>query len=227
MKSYVVLGGLAALSAFGMFGCIVGGDRCDAHQVELDKDSHVVCVCEPGAVISASGVGCTPCGANEEVSGDSCVCAPGFARLTADGGCEASELGGACSSEAECGNEYPYCTGEGGYCTARDCTRNADCAEGWSCETAGEVRYCKKAPSGLGVSCESSDDCKDFEASSCDLLQTKTCMLQGCATGDVVCPNEWGCCDFSGLLGSPLSVCVTPDQLSDGGCPFGGSMVTP
>ncbi len=227
MKFWILLGSIAALLALGMPSCIIGTDRCDAHQVEVNKDSHSLCVCEPGAVINASGVGCTPCGTNEEVSGDSCVCAPGFARLAADAECEQSELGGACSSEAECNGSFPYCTGADGYCTTRDCTANADCAEGWSCETNDDVRYCKKAPSGLGAPCTSSDDCKAFEASSCDLLQTRTCMLQGCATGDVVCPNEWACCDFSALLGSPLSVCTQPEELTSGSCPFGGSMVTP
>ncbi|MFT3925868.1 MAG: hypothetical protein QM778_25215 [Myxococcales bacterium] len=227
MKSWILRGAWAALLSLGSWACIIGNEKCDAHQVELNKDSYSLCVCEPNAVINANGVGCTPCGANEEAKDDQCVCKDGFAKLSADGGCEPSAIGGACNVASDCSEAFPYCTGESGYCTARDCSANADCPAGWSCEAAGDVKYCKKAPSGLGSPCESNDDCSGFEAAYCDQVQSHTCILQGCAVGDAVCPSEWGCCDYSALLGSPLSVCVGPDALSGGSCPSGGSLVTP
>jgi hypothetical protein len=220
----------AALALFGTQGCIIGEEKCSAHQVELNQDDFKLCVCEPGSVIHPSGVGCTPCGENEEAKGDACVCKTGFAKLATDGACEKTEAGTACSGDTDCPTSYPFCASApdgAGYCTLKECGKNADCPGTYSCEAAADYHYCKQAPTGLGAPCTSNADCESFEASSCDTFQTHTCLLQGCATGDSVCPNEWGCCDYSGLLGAPLSVCIEPAGLTDGACPQGGSLVTP
>lgn len=229
MKFWIMRGGWAALWVLATSGCITGGDKCDAHQVEFDEGGYFLCVCEPGSVIDPSGVGCNPCGANEEAREEMCACKPGFAKLSPESGCEKSEIGASCSSEAECPPTYPYCAAAdaAGYCTARDCTANADCPEGWSCEEAAGIRHCAKPPTGLGTSCTSNDDCSAFAASYCDTIQTHSCILQGCAVGQGACPNEWACCDYSALLGAPFSTCAPPSALSEGACPSGGTMVTP
>jgi hypothetical protein len=52
-------------------------------------------------------------------------------------------------------------------------------------------------------------------------------VVGNCAKSASICPNEWGCCDYSALLGAPLSVCVTPDKLVGGMCASGGTLVKP
>lgn len=210
-------------------GCLIDGERCDAHQVELHGD-FALCVCEPNAVFNASGTGCAPCGANEVVANGTCTCEEGFSKTSPDAGCMASGAGARCSAELPCGADYPYCvttTASEGYCSRSGCTTNADCTTGWTCERAGDTRYCRRAPSGLGVACSSSAECASFEANYCEAFSTRTCILQGCALGTVTCPNEWGCCDYAALLGAPLSICASPEMLTGGSCPMGGVRVTP
>ncbi|HEY6880216.1 MAG TPA: hypothetical protein VI299_19465 [Polyangiales bacterium] len=222
----LALSGLLATQA----GCLIDHDRCDAHQVEYSKD-FALCLCEPNAVINPSGVGCTPCGAHELAQNDVCVCEPGYTKQSADGGCSASDIGAACSAETACSAAYPYCvmtSGSAGYCSTSGCARNADCPGGWTCEQKGADRYCSKPRTGLGVSCSSQADCAGFEANYCELLFAHACILHDCAAGgSASCPNEWGCCDYSGLLGSPLSTCVPPEMLNAGSCPAGGVRVNP
>jgi len=218
---------LLTLCMLAASSCIVGGDKCDEHQVVV-HGTFELCVCEPGAVINPDGVGCTPCGAHEEVKDDACVCKSGFAKTKADGACMKSEIGAACDATTSCGSDFPYCASSAaeGYCTS-ECADNGDCPTDWTCETQAETHYCSKPRTGLGASCASSADCADFDAKFCDTFQTHTCLLADCATGDTLCPNAWACCDFSSLLGSPLSICTTPEQLTSGDCPMGGTLVEP
>jgi hypothetical protein len=219
---------LSMAAALAAPACIISGNKCDAHQVPSNSSEAHICVCEPGAITNANGIGCSPCGTNEEAKDNLCVCKEGLARAGADAGCVPSELGAACSGEAECPSMYPFCAAASsgsGYCTVRDCMRNADCPDTYTCEEQSGTRYCKQAPSGLGAACSSNDDCADFEASTCDLVQTRTCILRGCVEGTIRCPNEWGCCDFSALAGVPVSVCIRPSGLIDGTCPQGGVLV--
>lgn len=209
-------------------GCILTNDKCDAHQVEVPGD-YAICVCEENAAPNSSGAGCTPCGENEVVKDRVCTCQAGFVRASGTGICTASAIGASCSS-APCSAEFPFCYGEGtpaAYCTRRDCASNADCPESWSCENSAGTRYCRKAPSGLGVSCTSSPDCAAYEASYCEAFQSHTCFIQGCAVGTATCPNEWLCCDYALLVNSPLSTCIPPAQAAGGVCPQGGQRVTP
>ena len=220
--SLLAIGGVTA-------GCIIGGDKCDAHQVH-HSGNYDICVCEPNAVLNASGVGCTPCGEQEEIVSGACSCKAGFVK-GADGTCMASEIGASCTAAAACMTAaFPYCAlgkDPTGYCTSQGCSVNADCPAGWSCEAAAGTHYCHRPPTGLGTACKSSDDCSAFDASYCETLQSHTCILQGCAVSTVACPNEWGCCDFSALLGAPLSVCYAPAMLVAGACPSGGRLVAP
>lgn len=217
------------IGAFSTAGCIIDEQRCDAHQVEISGD-FALCVCEPNAVFNASGAGCTPCAENEVVANGVCACAAGFAKPSADAGCMASSVGSPCSATVPCMAAFPYCVltgGTEGYCSTQGCTSNADCAANYTCETQDGSRYCKRPPTGFGSPCASNAECASFEANYCETLSTKTCILQGCAVGTVSCPNEWACCDFSALLGSPLSVCAAPATLVGGNCPSGGTRVNP
>jgi hypothetical protein len=209
--------------------CIISGDKCGPHQV-LIEDYHSICVCEAGYVISDDGLRCNKCGKNEEAANDMCVCKSGYQRPSAGMACTRSELGSACSESQPCTDAFPFCApaaDDEGYCTLKDCAEPSDCPEGWSCENQSGTRFCRRPPSGFGESCETSRDCGDFEASYCEAFQSRTCMLEGCATGGVKCPSGWSCCDYSLLLGSALSLCVTPDGLDNGACPQGGSLATP
>lgn len=221
--------GCAVLTTLAADACIIAGDKCGPHQVEMG-DFHTFCACAPGSVVDATRHGCVPCGENQEVEGEACVCKSGFVKESEDGECAKSDIGGACSEASACQDPYPYCVqdagSEAGYCTANDCSTNADCPGGWSCETAAETRYCKKPPSGLNTPCDTDADCTGFEAAHCETLQTHVCVVAGCAGDGVTCPSEWSCCDFSALLGAKLSLCLTEDQLIGGTCPGGGNRVT-
>lgn len=207
-------------------GCLIDSDRCDAHQVKVHDENFSLCVCEPNAVFAPRGYGCIPCGENEEVQNGLCACKAGFSKATTDAACAMSQAGAACSATEPCGAEFPYCA-TGGYCSRTGCTTAADCPGGWSCELDGSTHFCRRPPTGVGVSCTSSADCAGFEANYCETLMAHTCMLFGCAAKAVTCPNEWACCDFSSLINIPFSFCITPAQLTDGECPMGGTRVTP
>lgn len=189
-------------------GCIIAGDKCDAHQVHLTGD-YDICVCEPNAAMNPSGAGCTPCGENQEIQNGACSCKAGFVKGADGASCIASEIGARCTADLSCITAaFPYCAldkGPEGYCTNQGCSANADCPAGWSCETApGGTRFCHRPPTGHGAPCNSSAECSSFEAKYCESLQSHTCLLEGCATSAVACPNEWGCCDYSALIGAPL-----------------------
>jgi hypothetical protein len=226
-RRWAVRGVLVTLALSAANGCIVSGDRCGPHQV-LVPERDTICVCEPAAVISADGHGCTPCKPDEEAVNDKCVCKAGTIRSAPGEACKATDIGASCTAASDCQAAFPYCvvgTGDAGYCTAIGCAKNDDCPGGWSCEADGDKRYCHKPPSGLGTACQAPADCAGFDAQHCDTLQSHTCMIGECIDPGRTCPNEWGCCDYSALLGSPLSVCLTADKLVAGACPSGGRLV--
>lgn len=228
-RRWAAAGVFVGLVLTAAVGCIISGDPCGPHQVQI-IDVHVICVCEPNAVIDADMRGCTPCGKDEVVLDNMCACKPGFIKPGPGEACAETSIGASCTSAADCQTDFPYCVGAAdgaGYCTSTDCASNADCPSNWSCETDGDTSYCHKPPSGLGESCQSSSDCASFEASFCETLQSHTCVVGNCAKSASICPNEWGCCDYSALLGAPLSVCVTPDKLVGGMCASGGTLVKP
>jgi hypothetical protein len=215
---------VSTLSLLYAASCILEDNRCGPHQVQ-QHGNYVLCICEPNAVAQSDG-SCLACGENEEPMGKQCACKPGFARSTAAGTCEKSEIGAMCSASASCSPSYPVCLIEGtsaGYCTSTGCTNNASCPAGFSCEVSGAMRVCKKLPVGLNAKCESSADCANYAATYCDTFMSKSCQLQSCASGENKCPSEWGCCDYTMLIGA--SICVPPDTLTNGACPAGARLV--
>lgn len=210
--------------------CIVGDDKCDAHQVEVSRDQKLYsCECEPGYVVSPQGYGCVSCGEHQEVLNGKCVCEAGYERADDSATCEeieGSELGAACSESEPCANPNPYCatSEDEPYCTTQGCARNDDCPKDWRCGSADELRFCQRPPSGFGDACESSDDCAGKEAAFCETLQTHMCIVSDCLEDPVACPSQSSCCDLKAFVGT--SLCVANDFLTDGKCPDGRSPVT-
>lgn len=205
--------------------CLVDLDaRCGEHQ-HYDS-AQGVCLCDADAELV--GNACVLCAEHEVGSPDGCVCVDGYVRPTATDGCQAlAGLGEDCSSDAECGEaEYAYCRLEAGassgYCTARDCAGGAACPGDYSCNAREAVSFCQRPPSGLGQACSSSDDCAGNEASYCETVVAKSCVVNGCASDPDKCYGDWVCCDI-GLLSQ--SLCVPPSQLEAGNCPAGGTLV--
>jgi hypothetical protein len=223
-----------AVGLLALAGCIVdesGDHRCDAHQVLIKKKTDVYCTCAPTAIPSDAGFGCTPCGAHEIAESGACVCESGYARLSPTSACTQIQvgqvvLGQPCSSDAECGGDYPLCasTTSGGYCTSTGCTSHSDCSSPWYCESGASPSYCHMPPTGLGVSCASDADCAGFDAAYCELGQSHTCLISECASAPDKC-KSWACCDLSAFLGT--SLCVPQDQLQGGKCFDGSAPVTP
>jgi hypothetical protein len=92
--------------------CLLDDERCGANQQELNS-TFQGCVCEPGFVPNANGIGCRACGDNEEARSGSCVCVEGFARSNPNATCvPASEIDG--GAKRASGQDMP-CT------TADDC----------------------------------------------------------------------------------------------------------
>jgi hypothetical protein len=187
--------------------CIVGDQRCGENQIEI-QGSFRFCACKPGTVANASGIGCVRCGKHEKVESETCVCAAGYTRATADAPCAKTAIDQPCEVDGSCD---------------AGCTANADCTTGWSCEVDAGTHFCKQPPTGQGAHCDTSADCAGNEATFCENLQSHTCLLEKCATHENVCPNEWSCCDLTSLIGA--SLCVPPERLVDGACPAGGKMV--
>lgn len=219
----------ACALAQALAGCIIQGNKCSPNEVEY-TGLHALCLCAPDYVTDSDGTGCVPCGENETAAQNLCVCKAGFGRTAATDPCAPIESSGPCASDAECAPSAPYCAKAGSadsYCTTAGCGSNAQCLTGWSCEAGPTVRYCARPPSGLGASCQSDADCSSYDAKYCDTLVSHTCLIGGCATRATTCPSEWLCCDYSALLGSALSICVSPTTQVSGGCPQGGTKVSP
>jgi len=228
--NYAVLAGLALLALLS--GCWVSEDVCGEHQV-FSGELILRCVCAEGYVVAENERGCVACGDNTVVVNGECRCAQGYARAAADAACTEiaageAELGGACADDTDCVEPYGYCAGDGdGYCTATGCSDHSDCETDWYCAQDDSGAYCQRPPTGLGLSCKSDADCAGYEATYCEVFQTQTCQVVGCAEGETACHGDWACCDFRTLFG--VSMCVTPDTLDASGmCPAGaGNPVTP
>ena len=171
---------------------------------------------------------CVACGEHEVGSLDGCACEDGYARPEADGPCEKVEsLGAPCATDAECvdaHNAHCQLDGDAGYCTLADCESSDDCESSldWSCNLRGSPSFCERPPSGLGKSCQSSDECADFEASYCESLSARACLVNECKDAPERCHGDWVCCDI-GLIAT--SLCVPPSELVDGACPAGGTLI--
>jgi hypothetical protein len=221
---YVVLFATMLLSS-----CIIDKDhRCDDRQVYIEQSDLTAasCLCGPGSVPDADGVGCVQCGAHETVQNGKCACDTGYTQATDGGVCEKAAVGAECAGDSECGEPFPYCAADGDehYCSVTDCTATS-CPSGFACDHTDASSFCKKLPKGLGAMCTSDSDCAAGEAKFCDSQMTHTCILTGCASGDVKCPGFYGCCDLNSLVPG-LSVCTPPSALPDGKCSF-GTLVMP
>jgi hypothetical protein len=207
--------------------CLVDlDDRCGSHQ-HYDSQQ-ALCVCD--AEYALQGGACVACPEHEVGSPDGCVCEPGYARPEPEAACELSGgLGAECAEDADCGDQrYPHCQlpSEGssgaGYCTNADCSSSADCQGDYSCNDRQTPSFCERPPTGLGQACSSSDDCAGNEASYCETVSAKSCVVNDCAPDPSRCYGDWVCCDI-GLLSQ--SLCIPPSELSDGQCPAGGTIV--
>jgi len=219
----VLLGVLASSCVFD------SGDRCGPNQRYFEEGDN--CVCDDGWVVAADGDGCVACGEHQVAMGGECVCEDGYTP-GGDGSCtQAPEgLGASCEpgGEVSCAGDYDHCaTGAdgSGYCTLQGCSDDGDCDSGYACEQ-GSPRYCSRPPTGQGQSCASDDDCADYEASFCESLVTMMCAVEGCKALGGACHGGFTCCDFSSVAPTlDFSLCVPPDQLMDGACPFGATEI--
>jgi hypothetical protein len=185
-------------------------------------DPSEVCVCAPGnvpvyrniTVLSPVNpaqklpfVACQPCGTNETISGDKCVCAAGFVRSAT--GCVPSNLGATCASDLDCAaGDQPYCRLPGGYCTKANCASSADCNADadYACATTATPPYCKRPPLGQGGACTmmGPDPACMSEAPLC---AQNACTAAGCQT-DADCSPRRKCCDFSKFGQAGLTLCL-------------------
>jgi len=158
-------------------------NRCSPGQ--LFNDEINVCYC-PAGTIPADGT-CKPCGANEKVVNQQCVCVDGSVRDTA-GACTVSTPGLATpcvpGQTSTCSNPaFPTCTPSaagGGYCTSSGCTTNAECPTGFTCATWAAPSFGMRPATGLGKACTAQSDCASQEASYCETQVAKACLVSGC-----------------------------------------------
>jgi hypothetical protein len=210
----------AVLVAAGLSACLYDADDVCSRNQELDGG---VCECVAGAVPAEDGDGCTPCGAHEVVAGAACVCAEGYTRASEEAPCEPvpAGLNAACDpGGVACADEqFAYCRATGdaaGYCTSSGCETSADCPDGYACAEDGEIRYCKRPPTGQGAPCESSADCAGYEAAYCETFVEHACFVSGCTSSPDSCHEGWECCDLSTYI-PDLTLCV-----EEGACPTAG-----
>ncbi len=203
-------------------GCLYDADdRCGENQ-RLDGQQ---CVCEDGH--GREGMECVACSDTEAGNPvGPCQCKPGLLRLVEGGDC-IEAAGKVCQSDEDCpAGEFGTCRleGDAGYCTSLGCAAEAgECPGDFACNDREDPPYCERPPTGLGTSCSESADCDDFEASYCETLAEKVCLVADCAEDPSICHGDWVCCDI-GLIGT--SLCIPPGELSDGNCPVGGTLVS-
>jgi hypothetical protein len=149
------------------------------------------------------------------------VCEEGFARPEQGAACALvpGGLGDECNvDDNPCGaGAYAEChvTGEGsdGYCTSTGCESESDCEAGYMCEAGDGPSYCRRPPTGYGETCASDEDCEGNDASFCETLQSKVCLVP-CAPGRPSdCFDGEVCCDLSifqaGIICTPEGTCPT------------------
>jgi hypothetical protein len=201
----------AAVAALG--GCAV--DEADQCGPNMDySDELRVCLCVDNAIEVAGG--CEVCGESEVVdrANNRCVCPEG--QVGIEGGmCQAiAGLGDECNdTDLACEDTvYSLCAMPGGagtgYCT-KPCMEDAECDDAYTCADWEEEPYCRSY-TGLGQSCESSDDCAGTDATVCDTFQSHTCLVGGCSLELDDCPRGTGCCDLSAYGAGTL--CISPES---------------
>jgi hypothetical protein len=207
--------GLVFLAGAALLGCVFDeAERCGENQVFSATDG--LCVCEPGAAKTEQG--CVPCGVDEVAGPNGCACPEGFTRPTPEAACELvpSALGLACDTvSAPCADaRYDHCqivSGTSGYCTSADCTSSAECENGYACDTTASPAFCRRPPLGAGQPCSSAADCAGTEATHCDAVVSRSCLVEGCTLSPNNCFEGMQCCDLSAFgLTAPLCVPQCP-----------------
>jgi hypothetical protein len=216
---------LGAVGSLLLGGCLVDLDnRCGSHQ-KYNGDA-IRCECAEG--FGLVGTKCIACGENEVGSLSGCACAPGYLRASSEAPCAAQDtLGRACTKDEDCVHpDYNYChLGDtGGYCTSAGCTSSKECPNSisYACNTRESPSFCERPPTGFGAQCSSDEQCAGFEASYCESASSKACLVNDCKADPDICYGDQVCCDI-GLIGT--SICIPPDQLANGACPAGGTLI--
>jgi hypothetical protein len=204
-----------AFLLFGVFGCLDVNHVCGPHQ---RKDINYYCICVSGAVSASDNNGCVLCGENQVVQNDKCVCAAGFLMNPTTQQCESAEQGSVCdpTSATPClSPEFNHChatSATTGYCTTSGCTASQECTNGYLCETSVAPSYCRRPPTGEGVSCQSDADCAGYDALYCEKDRTHLCLVRDCT----VTPNNCfarSCCDFSATgISSTPNICILAEN---------------
>lgn len=194
--------------ALVLAGCVYdSSERCDEGQV-LFEDQR--CLCADGLVLSVNG--CVACGEHEVAGQNGCVCETGYARPSEQAPCEpeAAGRGDACAADMPCPEAaYPHCelgAGQSGYCTT-ECTSAADCSGGYACNLEASPSICERPPVGAGLACASAAECAGTEATFCDTVITRTCLVQGCSLSPDDCFAGTECCDLTAFA-VPQPLCV-------------------
>ncbi len=207
MKRLIALLLSSVLVGVAPVGCVYDADEpCGLHQRLISADR---CACDDGYVPGERG--CIPCGEDERASNGECVCVEGFARPATGAACEPlpAELGVACDTEsAPCpAGKYPLChvtDGTAGYCTSACTGSGNECDGGYACHVDGEDSFCRRPPVGHGDSCTTDADCAGGEATFCETVQSRLCLVP-CAAGNTAgCFEGEVCCDF--VLFQPICV---------------------
>lgn len=180
------------------------------------------CICKVGYGRTSPTAACAPCGENEVTdAAGTCACKPGFARATPQDACAAmtSGPGASCDTQSSACSDATYnvchaTAGTQGYCTNQGCASSADCTTGFTCDLAASPSFCSRPPTGLGKTCTTDADCAGNDATYCDLVKTKGCLVQGCSLSPDNCSEGYECCDLS-AYGIQKPLCVS---IALGGC---------
>ena len=159
------------------------------------------------------------CGRERVLQGLICVCKPGFVeRASACEPAPPATDAGACQPGSTCDQDKDCCQGDHplcrmsasgvGYCTTSDCQTSEDCPGGFFCAVEPEGSYCSRMPTGQGEHCESSTDCKGFDASFCGVGDPRgaTCWVPNCT--DQSCAPGYTCFDLSPYIPGAPKVCA-------------------
>lgn len=227
--------GILGLGCLGFGGVLVQACLYDADQPcgeeRVLSDDGLACVC-PEEAVDVEGQ-CMVCADDEVATTSGCQCPEGQAKNGEDVCVEAS-LGADCSSDADCVAPFDFCEPDGGYCTSTGCTTSDECEGDYACATMsgsggtgaagasgmgganGGDTFCQRQPTGLGMSCETSEDCAGTEATYCDPYFL-TCLVENCNVEENNCFAGYQCCDLS-AFNVPNPLCVDEELLEEGTC---------
>jgi len=195
-----------------VFGCQFESSRVCGDELVFNPMLNT-CQCPSGKVLK--GEHCEVCGVHELAIVDMCQCESGYVRA-ASGACEPpiEGLADACdpNQAKACGaRKYDYCAPSslgGGYCTQANCVASADCPSGYTCATWEFQPFCLRPPTGLGDKCANAAGCAGKEASFCESLMSKSCLVQNCSVAKADCIDGFECCDVTAFAAGVPNLCV-------------------